>query len=162
MRAIEVDAGKRFFDIGLDDIAAAEPPSRNEFLAAITANMCWVIRCHDLPGSASEADDIAGYAIAEIADGAGHLHQVSVLDSYQGKGLGKALIAFVADWARAQGFATLTLTTFADVAWNGPLYSHLGFVEITPAPGTDLHQIRQAEIAAGLDSQPRIAMQLQL
>jgi hypothetical protein len=34
--------------------------------------------------------------------------------------LGRQLIAAVVDWARARGATALTLTTFADIPWNGP------------------------------------------
>ncbi len=154
MRQLEVDAGRRFFDIGLDEIASAEPPSPDEFVVAVEAGRCWIAQ--DPEGK------IGGYASAEVVDGAGHFHQVSVRHELQGQGLGRRLVEHVALWATNQGFTTLTLTTFADVSWNGPLYRHLGFAEFRPPPGSELQGIRDAEIAAGLDHRPRIAMSLDL
>ena len=38
-------------------------------------------------------------------------------------------------WARAQGFQTISLTTFRSIPWNGPFYASLGFGEwIDPPP----------------------------
>jgi len=33
----------------------------------------------------------------------------------------------VIDWARGEGLASLSLTTFANVPWNGPFYRSCGF-----------------------------------
>ena len=49
---------------------------------------------------------------------------------WQGKGIGRRLIACVAD-RPAKGLASLTLTTFRDVPWNAPFYARLGFEMIT-------------------------------
>jgi hypothetical protein len=52
--------------------------------------------------------------------------------------------------ARDAGAARVTLTTYADVPWNGPWYARHGFAEftdLTPA----LAEVRVRERAAGLD-----------
>ena len=58
-----------------------------------------------------------------------------------------------------RGLAAQTLTTFRDVAWNGPYYARLGFT-VVPAealtPG--LRELRAAETARGLDRWPRVVM----
>ena len=149
IQAIEVDAGRRFAEAGLDDIANAPPPEADDLRLAIASETCWV---------ATLDAQIAGYAEASITDGQAHLHQVSVAMAFQGRGLGRALIEHVFAWATAQQFTSITLTTFAELSWNGPLYEHLGFVEVTPADGSELAMIRDAEIAQGLDVRPRIAM----
>jgi len=65
----------------------------------------------------------------------------------------------VCDWARGEGFARVTLTTFRDVPWNAPFYRRLGFEEI---PAADLHpelrEIMDEEATHGLDPTLRIAM----
>ena len=57
--------------------------------------------------------------------------ELSVHLDWQGKGIGRRLIACVADQARKRGLASLTLTTFRDVPWNAPFYARLGFEMIT-------------------------------
>jgi hypothetical protein len=68
------------------------------------------------------------------------------------------LVAAVCDWARFQGYGAVTLTTFRDVAWNGPFYARMGFGvldDLTPG----LQAIRDHERAIGDDDLgPRIAM----
>lgn len=69
----------------------------------------------------------------------------------------------LAGWARGRGATALTLTTFVDVAWNGPYYQRCGFRyladhEITPG----LRAIRAAEAEHGLDRWPRAAMRRDL
>ena len=53
----------------------------------------------------------------------------------------------------------MTLTTFADVPWNGPLYERLGYRRLADAElGPELRSVRARETAHGLDRWPRIAM----
>ncbi|HEY7736532.1 MAG TPA: GNAT family N-acetyltransferase [Candidatus Limnocylindrales bacterium] len=88
----------------------------------------------------------------------GHV-QVSVRPSHGRRGVGRALIDHLDAWASAHRPPALTLTTFAGVPWNAPLYRRLGFRplavgELTPG----LRTIRAREAAAGLDRWPRVAM----
>ncbi len=73
------------------------------------------------------------------------------------------MIETIADWARVHGLPAVTLTTFADIPWNGPYYMRLGFRvlgESEQAPA--LRSILQAEAAAGLPMSSRVCMQLDL
>jgi len=112
----------------------------------------------------ADADDRPiAYLLARRVDGVSHVEQVSVDPAHAGQGLGAGLIEHVADWARAHGSPALTLTTFADVAWNAPYYERLGFRrlpdgELTPG----LREIRAEEAAHGLDEWPRLAMRRDL
>ena len=78
------------------------------------------------------------------------------------RGLGRALVGAVCDWARKERFEIITLTTYRDVPWNGPLYESLGFATIgVLTPG--LLAIREHERTIGDDDfGPRVAMQLAL
>jgi hypothetical protein len=61
--------------------------------------------------------------------------------------------------ARARGHAAITLTTFRDVAWNGPWYARNGFAVVDdPDQEPELRAIRASETARGLDALPRVAM----
>jgi GNAT superfamily N-acetyltransferase len=151
---LEVAAGRRFAEIGLTSIAADEPPTEAALHAHVDDGTAWV----------AEVDGtVVGYAIASVVDGEGHLDQVSVLDEQAGQGLGRALIEAVEGWARHQGFEAVTLTTFTEVAWNGPLYAHLGYEVLSEDElGPELAAIRAQERADGLDVSPRRAMRRRL
>lgn len=153
LRTLEVAAGSLFHDVGMTVVAEDEPPSIGELELAIAEGRIWIAEVVE--------DEPAGYAHGVFVDGHPHLEQVSVDPALQRRGVGRALVNVVADWARDQGATVLTLTTFRDVAWNAPLYERLAFVEIEPvdlSPG--LRAVRDHEIDVGLDDAgPRIAMQ---
>ena len=66
-------------------------------------------------------------------------------------------------WAVEHGYHAMTLTTFRDVAWNGPYYAKLGFQPLAEVDlGPELRVIRDHEQADGLDVRPRQAMRLRL
>jgi GNAT superfamily N-acetyltransferase len=151
---IEVRAGVRFREVGLDAIADDDPPGEDELLAHVADGTAWV----------AEVDgQVVGYAVASVVDGEGHLDQVSLAPEHAGRGLGRALVQQVCDWAATEGFDAVTLTTFRDVEWNGPLYRHLGFADLAEGElGPELAAVRRHEQELGLDVAPRIAMRRRL
>jgi GNAT superfamily N-acetyltransferase len=155
LRAIEVSAGERFRDVGLPDVADAEPASVTELARHATDGRSWVaVDGNDTP---------IGYVIAEVVDGNGHVEQVSVDPAHQGAGIGRALIDRVRSWAIGAGLPALTLTTFRDVPWNAPLYRHLGFRVLDEHEvGPELAAIRDGEAAHGLDPAQRVCMRQDL
>lgn len=99
-------------------------------------------------------DPPIGYARVEVLDGQAHLESLSVRPKFMRQGHGSALVNAALAWAAQQGYERMTLTTFADVAWNGPFYRRLGFVELTDlTPG--LAAVRAAEAELGLDAMGR-------
>jgi GNAT superfamily N-acetyltransferase len=155
LREIERLAGQRFRQFGLPDVADAEPASVDALAAYARAGRSWV--AVDAGGA------VVGYVLADIIDGQGHIAQISVRPDHQGTGIGRALIDRVVRWARVGGRSALTLTTFATIPWNGPLYAHLGFVSMPEnAIGPELRTRREAEAADGLDPAQRICMRLTL
>ena len=151
MRRIEVEAGRAFAAIGMDEVAGDEPLPVVELLGYQADGRAWV--------AVDEADRPVAYLIAKWVDGAVHVEQVSTHPAHAGRGLGKDLIEHVAGWARERGSAALTLTTFVGVPWNGPYYERLGFRPLpaeTLPPG--LRAIRAEEAGHGLDRWPRQAM----
>lgn len=154
LAAIEVAAGARFRDIGLDRIADDPGPTVADLAPHLDDGTIWV---------AEDGDTIVGYATASIVDGEGHLDQVSVVPEAGGKGFGMGLITEVHTWAHVEELPSVTLTTFRDIAWNGPYYERFGYVALADDDlGPELRAIRQAEIDAGLDVLPRVAMRLVL
>ncbi|MFC8304818.1 GNAT family N-acetyltransferase [Specibacter sp. NPDC057265] len=102
----------------------------------------------------------AGFVRLELVDGQAHLEQLAVSGVYSRQGIGRALIRAAQAWAREAGFGAMTLSTFAHVPFNAPLYASCGFVELPQhAWGPQLQDIRRREQAAGLDELgPRVVM----
>jgi GNAT superfamily N-acetyltransferase len=95
-------------------------------------------------------------------DGVAHLQELAVLPAHMRQGVGSALLAAACDWARTAGYPAITLSTYADVAWNAPFYASRGFtelVDLTP----ELAELRDWERDIGLDAVGRrIAMRRDL
>ncbi len=143
-----------FRQVGLDVIANDDPPSVSTLSEHILSKTAWT----------AELDSVvAGYSLASVVDDEAHLDQVSVRRVAAGRGIGRLLIDEVCQWAVRQDYETLSLTTFADVPWNGPYYERLGF-ELLPADrcGPQLEAIRHRERLSGIEVAPRIAMRLPL
>lgn len=99
------------------------------------------------------------YLLLEIVDDATHIEQVSVHRGHARRGIGRLLMDAAAAWARQHSSTAMTLTTDAEVPWNGPYYRRLGFDVLAEEQlGPGLQQIRSHERASGLDEWPRIAM----
>ncbi len=123
--------------------------------ADLTRELVWVV--------VDAADQPVGFVVARVLADSVHIHELDVHPQHARQGLGRRLIQEVAAWARAQGAAALTLTTFADVPWNGPYYTRLGFCTLDEAATTPaMREILQAEEAAGLPMARRICMRLAL
>jgi GNAT superfamily N-acetyltransferase len=105
-----------------------------------------------------------GFLWIDEVDGLAHVGEVAVLPNRMRAGLGSALLDAACAWARGAGYPAITLTTYADVAWNGPFYARRGFVALDPGALTpELAALRDGERAAGLDDVgPRVAMRREL
>jgi GNAT superfamily N-acetyltransferase len=157
MQWLEIDAGRRFLDVGLDAIAGDEPYSEALLGAHIADGTAWVAFAGD--GGDGGDGEAVGYAFASVVDGEGHLDQVSVARAAMGTGVGTALIDAVCGWALGRGFDAVTLTTFRDVPFNGPYYERRGFEVVEEAAwGPELAAIRARERANGIDVAERVAM----
>jgi GNAT superfamily N-acetyltransferase len=101
-----------------------------------------------------------GFAQLDLVDGSAHLQQLAVDPVFGRRGLGTALVRACCGWAVRHGFAELTLTTFAQVPFNGPFYARLGFSVIDDAAlPAGLAALRRGEAESGLDALgPRVAM----
>jgi GNAT superfamily N-acetyltransferase len=155
LRVLERQAGERFREAGLGWVADAEPASVDVLADYAEAGRSWV--------AVDGAGEPVGYALVDVVDGGAHVEQVSVRPDHQGRGVGRALLGQVRSWALDQRFSAITLTTFADVAWNRPLYEHLGFRVLSEAEiGPGLRGVRDEEAAHGLDPSTRVCMILEL
>jgi GNAT superfamily N-acetyltransferase len=80
--------------------------------------------------AASPTNRPVGFALLKITSGVAWIEQLSVLDRWQGRGFGTALIDQAQAAALARGHHTLHLTTYRDVSWNKPFYARRGFAEL--------------------------------
>lgn len=103
-----------------------------------------------------------GFVQVDEVDGVAHVQELAVLPSHMRQGLGSALLDAACEWARRAGYPAITLTTYAEVAWNAPFYAARGFVELAElTPG--LRELREWERDVGLDAiGRRIAMRKDL
>lgn len=96
--------------------------------------------------------------------GHAHLEQLAVHPDAGGRGLGTMLLVGAMGEALDRGHEQLTLSTFADVPWNGPWYARHGFTElVTDLPGHapllhELAQVVAAESRLGLGRYGRRAL----
>lgn len=152
LQDIERLAGQRFRQVGLGYVADHDPAPVAVLAEYAAAGRGWVAVVDGGP---------VGYALVDVVDGNAHIEQVSVTPDLQGRGLGRALIERVRAWAVEQQRPAITLTTFGDVAWNRPLYEHLGFRVLTEDEiGPGLRARRTAEAKRGLDPATRVCMGL--
>ncbi len=108
---------------------------------------------------AESEGEIVGFLSTEPFDRELHIREFSVHPDHQGRGIGSVLLRAVAIDAHNSGFRAVTLTTFADVPWNGPFYARHGFETISdlaahPRLAADIEQ----EVEHGLPRERRIAM----
>ena len=151
--AIERAAAGRFRDFpALAWLADGEVISAEQHLEYTERGLSWLALANDQP---------VGFILAEAHPSSLFIVELSVDLDWQGKGIGRLLIARVADHARNRGLTALTLTTFRNVPWNAPFYAKLGFeyiAELTP----ELREKREEEAAHGLAYNSRCAMRLPL
>ncbi|MDK1359284.1 GNAT family N-acetyltransferase [Arthrobacter sp. zg-Y1219] len=103
-----------------------------------------------------------GFARLEEVDGQAHLEQLSVHPDTAGAGLGRALVSAALEWAKGQGYTSMTLCTFAGVPFNAPFYASCGFGTVAE-PGGELQALREHEKEIGLDALgERVAMRIEL
>ncbi len=135
---VEAAADSSFASLGVFDL----PPPRTPAERAAA----WRVLVTGRP--------VLGFAVLERVDDGVHLDQLSVHPSAGRRGLGSALLEAAVAAAREAGAARLTLTTYADVPWNGPWYAARGFTELA-APGPGLAALLDHEAAAGLTAHGR-------
>ena len=147
---IERVAASRFASIGMHDIANGVGLSKlhyDRFVALGAVFLCEL-----------EAQPV-GFVAACLVDDACHIAELDVLPAHAGQRLGSRLIDAAASWAREQGLARLTLTTFRHVPWNQPYYSRLGFVPVTlDELGSGHRAIWEGQRDMGLDMRQRLLM----
>lgn len=104
-----------------------------------------------------------GFSAVDEMDGEAYLAEINVDFEYQGRGLGRRLIAAACDWARICGHRSILLSTFKDVPWNAPYYARQGFRALEAAelsrPGIKSQRDHEAQF---LDIDTRVFMRKSL
>jgi GNAT superfamily N-acetyltransferase len=111
----------------------------------------WVALADDAP---------VGFALVKAIEAdAAHLEEIDVCPQHGRRGVGTRLVMHVCEWATAEGYESVSLTTFRELPWNMPFYARLGFTlvsdsELSPA----LRGVVDGERRRGLDSSRRVVM----
>lgn len=90
---------------------------------------------------ADAGQDPVGFAHVVVLDGHPHLDQLSVHPEHGRRGIGAALVEAACERLAARGHGSLTLLTYADLPWNAPFYTRLGFVEVPSDEPRPAHHV---------------------
>jgi GNAT superfamily N-acetyltransferase len=148
--SIELAALTLYDGHGLDDVPALVS-SEAELRHAQERGQLWVALADDVPVGLAQ--------IRVIETDTVHLEELDVHPEHGRRGIGRALVMAVCDWAAAKGHRAITLTTFRDIPWNMPFYASLGFTMLPPEALTlALASIVHEEGRRGLDPRLRVVM----
>ncbi len=154
IRQIEDEAGSAFSGLGLIDESLDASFPLDALARLIDLGQVWV---------ACLGDVLVGMVIASVREEAVYIEEMDVVPEHGRRGLGARLLARVCSWAREEGLAAITLSTFRDVPWNGPFYRRHGFRDLSPAEWTPgLREIREREAQHGLAVEARVFMRREL
>ena len=92
---------------------------------------------------------LAGFTHVLALQGGAHLEQIAVDPRWSRRGIGSELLRATMREAARLGYESMTLRTYADIAWNGPFYARFGFVESDP-DSSELRRIKAEELAEGI------------
>ncbi len=141
MPAIERAAAVAFADEPAIDPARTR--SAADYARLIRKGHCLVAHVNEGVGEV-----MAGFIAAERFSRELHIWEMDVAPQFQRRGIGAGLVRAAQIDAHNSGIAALTLTTFRDLAWNGPFYARLGFEEVT---ALDAHPRLAGELANEVD-----------
>lgn len=155
--AIEQSAGQLFAT--LDDLSWISEhgvQGVESHIAFIEKQAHWV--------AVDENNQPVGFVMTQDLPDSVFIHELSVSEAWQNKGIGKKLIQKVIDKAKERQFSAITLTTFRHVPWNAPFYQRLGFEVISDNEiPYSLREILEHEITdGGFAREARCAMQLEI
>lgn len=119
---IEREADERFRRVRLQLVVDMPGHSVEALRHAWHRGLLWV--------APSPTDRPVGFVFMKLTPQVAWLDQLSVLDRWQGRGFGAALIDRAQATARVLGYNALHLTTYRNVPWNRPFYLRRGFVEL--------------------------------
>lgn len=126
---MELSAAQSFAGYDVPDAVFTDFTRPEDWLHQLHAGTLWIAEAAGRPEA---------FLAAHVEGDRLHIDEFGVAREHQGQGLGRRMLALVADWARARGLVRLSLTTFRKVPFNGPFYAAFGFVEwpLEEAPAT--------------------------
>jgi GNAT superfamily N-acetyltransferase len=152
---IERSAATLFLDTPYAFLVKAEPLSLDFVQQRFQAGQVWV--------AITPNNIVVGFAITCEVDDTIYLQEMDVNPAHGRRGIGSALVETVCDWAKLQGYQTISLSTFRDLPWNAPFYSKLGFQMLDESElSIGFKQIRLQEMEAGLPISNRVIMHREL
>ena len=116
---IELSAGRRFAEIGMDDVSSEPPPDAAAWEPHCASSNLWV--------SVDDQDRPFGFLAAGVHGHLLFIYQLAVAYDRQRQGVGHALLSAAEAAAQALGLHEVFLTTFCDVPFNGPYYERQGY-----------------------------------
>ncbi|NVZ69372.1 GNAT family N-acetyltransferase [Pseudomonas costantinii] len=129
--------------------AATMTVDRHRQLIALST--CWV--------AVDAESQPQGFLSAERHGTDLHIYELSVVQSAQGRGMGRKLVEAAMQCARSHQLRSVTLTTFTHVPWNAPFYSRLGFqINLGASLDKRLAGLLEGEYACGFERGSRCAM----
>jgi ribosomal protein S18 acetylase RimI-like enzyme len=153
---VERSAAEIFRTVNLGSLADDETTVAPSILATMADS-------NHLLVAVNESDQPIGFVGGMNIDGNFHIVEISVAQAVQGKGVGSALMAEMTRQVKEEKFMVMTLTTYRNVAWNGPWYKKLGFQEVTAEEmGKEYLKIWDVESQHGHDMASRCVMRKSL
>jgi ribosomal protein S18 acetylase RimI-like enzyme len=125
----------------VERIGRVPGPMRDDYDRRIAANQVWVLE---------EGGAIVGLVVLEDEPEAVLLENVAVTPAMQGKGCGRALIAFAEREAVRRGASEIRLYTNVRMVENIALYRRLGFVEVGRVREQGFERVHMAKLAKRL------------
>ena len=148
---VERSAAELFRTANLDFLVDGSTVDPKILAAMIDASHLWV--------ACDFMDYPVGFSGGEHIEGNFHLVEISVAQDFQGKGVGRALMERMEADVRREGYKSMTLTTYRSLAWNGPWYGRMGFMEVRAEDmGRTYLGILEGERQHGFDMSARCVM----
>ncbi|MEO1404389.1 MAG: GNAT family N-acetyltransferase [Cyanobacteria bacterium J06635_1] len=131
-------------------------------LRAQTAGQLWVAIAESQSAGFTEAQPV-GFIVGRPLAESFFIVELDVLPSHTRLGIGSALMRTACDYAQAQEFEAVTLTTFRHIPWNIPFYETLGF-EVVPKErlSIEMEEIVEHEDRYGFKREHRAVMRAAL
>ena len=120
-----------------DRMDVVPAPVRNDYEAEAAAGQIWVITLDGQSGTSPDparaAPAIAGVLVLAEDGNSLLIENIAVSPAAQGTGIGRRLMEFAEDQARARGISRMTLYTNEVMTENLAIYAHLGYRETSRA-----------------------------
>jgi ribosomal protein S18 acetylase RimI-like enzyme len=115
LERVEKSAAEAFRTVGMDFLLDEPTVEVSVLTRMARANHLWI--------AVNDWDQPIGFLGGEDLSGNFHITEISVAQDYQGRGIGGVLMRTMFEQIQREGYKYITLTTFKDVPWNGPVSS---------------------------------------